>query len=67
MRYEHGSAYALQVHLTRHGIDGNLMKLDTHIGSAFVKCSMRSHRDDPARVVNPTLALKERALTSRVR
>ena len=46
---EHGSAHTLQVHLVRHGVDGHLMDLDTHISFALVECSVCSHWYDPER------------------
>ena len=34
---EHGSGHALQVHLTRLGISGHLVDLDTQISCALVE------------------------------
>ena len=47
----HGSAHARQVHLARHGVDGHLVDLDTHISCALVECSARCHWDDPKRLI----------------
>ena len=36
-KYEHGSTHALEVHLARRRIDGNLVDLDTQICCTLVK------------------------------
>ena len=46
---KHGSAHAPQVHLARHGIDGQLIDLDTQISYALVERSVRCQWDDPER------------------
>lgn len=70
IKYEHGSAYALQVRLARDGVDGHRVELDAHISRTFIKCSMCSDRDDPVCVVNPVPVMnhtKKSQLTSQAR
>ena len=48
-KYKHGSAHAAQVHVARHGINGYLVDLDTHIRATLVECCVGRDWDDAER------------------